>query len=365
MTLTNNGDVALTLVSATVASGDFNAVNHCGTSLAAHSTCSIAVTFTPKSVGSLTGTLVVSDVQRAQVVTLTGTAVAGPGVSLLPGTLTFPQTGVGNATAPQVATLTNNGGVPLTLTAITITGDFGMTAASGACASTTTLPVGGSCLVPIAFAPKSGGPRTGTVTMTSNATTQTLALSGAGIDFTLAASGSTTATIANGKSAIYPMLLTPATAGSQPVTFTCTGAPTNSKCTVVSTYTDLSATSTVSVTVLTGTTAAYRKAALDGNGPGKILRSAAWALFVPVLLAPAALRRRRLPALLLVLLLVGAAALQGCGSGRRIPEDSTGGSGSGGGSGLITPAGTYNLTVSASAAGLTRQVPLTLIVTAQ
>ncbi|WP_419804848.1 choice-of-anchor D domain-containing protein [Terriglobus sp.] len=366
--LTNDGDVALTLISATVTSGDFTAVNTCGPSLAAHSTCSINVTFTPKSVGSQTGTLVVSDVGRAQVVTLTGSAIAAAGVTLAPATLSFPQTGVGNATAPQIATLTNNGGVPLSLTGITMTGDFGMTAANGACTSTTTLAVGGSCLVPVAFVPKAGGPRTGTVTITSSASTQTLALSGTGIDFTLAASGATSVTVATGKSAVYPLLLTPATAGSQPVTFTCTGAPAHSKCTVVSTYTDLSATSTVSVTVLTGSSAAVQRAASDYAEMPHLhgFRTVAWALLLPLLVVPAAASRRRIPGLLLLLLLIGTTALQGCGSGRKIPEDGTG-SGSGGGtaSGTATPSGTYSVTVTATAAGLTRQVSLTLIVTAQ
>ncbi|MFN2977394.1 beta strand repeat-containing protein [Terriglobus aquaticus] len=370
VTLTNNGDAALTLVSANVTSGDFTAVNSCGTSLAAHSTCSIAVTFAPRSVGSQTGTLVVSDVQRNQVVTLTGSAIAGPGVSLAPGTLTFPQTGVGNATAPQIATITNNGGVPLTITGITIRGDFGLTAAAGACTSTTTVVVGGSCTLPVAFAPQAAGPRSGSITVTGSAGTQSIALSGTGINFTLTASGATSVTVATGKSAVYPLLLTPAAAGTQPVTFTCTGAPANSKCNVVSTYADLSATSTVSVTVVTGTTAAVRTVARNGrrnesNQTRDARRTSALAFLLPVLLLPFAASRRRIATLLLAVLAIGTVALQGCGSGRHIPEgtDTTGSGGST--SGTPTPAGTYNLTVTATAAGLTRQVGLTLIVTAQ
>ena len=371
VTLTNNGDVPLLLVSASVTSGEFTAVNSCGTSLAAHSTCSIRVSFAPKSVGSQIGTLVISDVQRAQVVTLTGTAVAAAGVTLAPGALSFPQTGVGNATAPQIATLTNNGGVPLTLNGIAVTGDFGMTATSGACSSGATLAVGASCLVPVAFAPTAGGPRTGSVTVATSANTLTLALSGAGVDFSLVPGGPTSVTVASGKSAVYPLLLTPVTAGTQPVTYTCTGAPANSKCTVVSTYADLSATSTVSVTVLTGTSATFLRA---GNRVGpqprwqqpRMLRVAAWCMLVPLLLTPAVGRRRGLHILLLLLLLPCASLLQGCGSGRKIPEDSSGAaSGSGAASSTPTRAGTYTLTVTASAAGLSRQVPLTLIVTAQ
>ena len=377
VTLTNDGDVALILVSANVTSGDFTAVNSCGTSLAAHSTCSIAVTFTPKSVGSQTGTLVVSDVQRAQVVTLAGTAIAGPGVTLAPGTLTFPQTGVGNATAPQIATLTNNGGTPLTLSGISVTGDFGMTAATGACTPTTTLPVGGNCTVPVAFAPTAAGPRTGNVTIMGGAFTQRLALAGSGIDFSLAASGATSVTVATGKNAVYPLLLTPAVAGPQPVTYSCIGAPAHSKCTVVSTYSDLSATSTVSVTVLTGTAAAIRQTARNASsnpaaqtaqsnhGRLSTPRTAALALCLPVLLLPFGMSRRRISALLLAVLAIGTLTLQGCGSGRHIPEGGDASGSSSSGSATPTPSGTYNLTVTATAAGLTRQVGLTLVVTAQ
>jgi len=63
-----------------------------------------------------------------------------------------------------------------------------------------------------------------------------------------------------------------------------------------------------------------------------------------------------------VLTLCTLASVTGCGSDRLIPNSGTGGGGSGGGSSYPTPSGTYNLTVSAASAGLTRSVPLTLIV---
>jgi len=51
--------------------------------------------------------------------------------------------------------------------------------------------------------------------------------------------------------------------------------------------------------------------------------------------------------------------LAGCGAAREIPGS---GGGGGGSSSSTTPPGTYNLTVSASAAGITRSVSLTLVV---
>jgi hypothetical protein len=61
--------------------------------------------------------------------------------------------------------------------------------------------------------------------------------------------------------------------------------------------------------------------------------------------------------LLAIVSLAALTCIAGCGSARVIP-----GGGGGGGSSSPTPAGTYNLTVSASAAGLTHSVNLTLVV---
>ena len=70
-------------------------------------------------------------------------------------------------------------------------------------------------------------------------------------------------------------------------------------------------------------------------------------------------RKRRFTRLLLPLVALAAlTCLAGCGSAREIP----GSGGGGGGSSSTTPPGTYTLTVSASAAGLTHSVNLTLVV---
>ena len=352
ITLTNSGDTALTLVSAQILAGDFTAVNGCGPTLPAHSTCAITVAFAPKSIGTLTGTLQVIDVQHSQAVTLTGTAVAGAGVSLTPANLTFASTGVGVAGAAQTLTLTNNGGSPLTLSAVTVIGDFGILSGGGTCAVFATLPAGGSCTLSVAFLPSGAGLRTGSVVITSNAPMQTAQLTGTGIDFQFVTNGDTTVTVSSGGSATFPLLLRPLINTADPVTYTCTGAPANAKCTVTSQYSDLSATGTVSLTVLTGTTTAKR-----------IPLSAA--MLLPMLLAPVwALRRRRLLARFAALVAVCAGlAMVGCGTARTI-ADSGSGTSSGGGSttGPVTPTGNYTIIASATAAGVTHTVSLTLVV---
>ena len=352
ITLTNSGDTALTLVSAQILAGDFTAVNGCGPTLPAHSTCAITVAFAPKSIGTLTGTLQVIDVQHSQAVTLTGTAVAGAGVSLTPANLTFASTGVGVAGAAQTLTLTNNGGSPLTLSAVTVIGDFGILSGGGTCAVFATLPAGGSCTLSVAFLPSGAGLRTGSVVITSNAPMQTAQLTGTGIDFQFVTNGDTTVTVSSGGTATFPLLLRPLINTADPVTYTCTGAPANAKCTVTSQYSDLSATGTVSLTVLTGTTTAKR-----------IPLSAA--MLLPMLLAPVwALRRRRLLARFAALVAVCAGlAMVGCGTARTI-ADSGSGTSSGGGSttGPVTPTGNYTIIASATAAGVTHTVSLTLVV---
>ncbi|MEG9431300.1 choice-of-anchor D domain-containing protein [Terriglobus sp. ADX1] len=344
ITLTNNGDVPLTLVSAQILAGDFTAVNACGPTLPAHVSCAVSVAFAPKHLGTLTGVLQISDVQRAQTVALSGSAIAGAGVSLAPSSLTFANTGVGAVGAAQTLTLTNNGGVPLLISAVTITGNFGIVAGSSTCSTTTAIPVGDSCSMGIAFLPDGAGARMGTVAITSNAVTQIAQLSGMGIDFSFVASGASSATINNGQSAVYALLLRPSVSTADAVTFACSGVPASTKCTITPQYRDLSATGTVTVTLLTGTTAN----AITGTS-----------LFLSLVPLPLWLMRRRATrgialALISIIVLAGA---QGCGSGRKMVDDGSSG-GSGGSS--TTPSGSYTITVSATAAGVTHTVPLTL-----
>ena len=345
VTLTNSGDVALTLVSAQILAGDFTAVNGCGTTLPSHSACAITVAFTPKSVGTLSGTLQVSDVQHSQAVTLTGASIAGAGVSLAPSSLTFAPTGVGVTGAAQTLTLTNNGGLPLTLSAVTIIGDFGIVSGGGTCALSATVPAGGSCSLSIGFLPSGAGVRTGSIVITSNAPTQTALLTGGGIDFQFVSNGDNTVTLSSGGSAAFPLLMRPLVNTADPVTYTCTGTPANATCTITSQYKDLSATGTVSITVLTGTISGKR---------------VPLALLLSMLLLPTwLLRRRRLP-LLLALVCLG---MGGCGTARTIADSGSGSSSVGvSSSGPVTPSGSYNIVANATSAGVTHAVSLTLVV---
>jgi hypothetical protein len=72
--VTNYGDTNLT-VSSIVASGDFAQKNNCTAAITPGKYCAIAVRFTPKATGTLTGAITVTDngISTEQKVTLTGT----------------------------------------------------------------------------------------------------------------------------------------------------------------------------------------------------------------------------------------------------------------------------------------------------
>jgi hypothetical protein len=352
VTLTNSGDTALTLISAQTTSSDFTVTNACGSSLNAHSTCAIDVAFQPQSIGHIAAQFTVTDEYRTQTVALSGTGIAPPGVSLSPlYNLDFPTTGVGQTAPPQTVTLTNNGGLPLNIGSTVLSGDFSILPGSNTCGAT--LAPANACTLQILFAPTVGGTRPGTLTITDSApnSPHVLHLSGTAVDFALTPDGATTVTVASGQNAVFPLLFTSSTA--VPANFTCAGVPLNSICNVTPSSVASGATTTVSVTVLTGTVTASLS---PPPPPGRSQNTTLWlAALLPLGLLT--LRRNRLLSLLLLCCLL---LPIGCGAGRQLPA--TGSTGTTPGQTPVTPAGTYPIVVSASSAGLTRTITLTLVV---
>ena len=351
ITLTNSGDVALTLIAAQITSGDFSVVNSCGNSLNAHSSCSMSVLFVPVDLGLRTGVLSISDVYRTQTVALSGTGIAPQGVSLAPTAgFQFPATGVGQSISSSVVTLTNNRDLSLAITSKVVSGNFAILSEGDTCGET--LPANSACTLQIAFTPTVSGTRTGTLTVTDSSVNSphVMRLSGTGVDFALDPNGDTTVTIKSGQNAVFPLLLSPAAGIPSKVvaSFTCTGAPQNATCNVTPSSVGLDTTTTVSVTVLTGV-------ASSSISTGH--RTLWFVALLPVgLLAIGRMRLSRIVWLIVLCCLVGTG---GCGAGRLIP-------GTGGSSPTlptqVTPAGTYAITVSAASGELTRTVNLVLIV---
>lgn len=353
VTITNAGDVALTLIGAQIINGDFTVINGCGNSLNPRSSCALSVAFVPKSLGQQTGILQIDDQFRSQTVALSGIGIAPPGVSVSPvNGLAFGAVGLGLTGTAQILTLTNNGGLPLAISSITSTGDFSIATASNTCG--VSLAPGAICTVSVTFSPAATGSRTGTVTFSYSGSPSTqISLSGVGVDFALGQSGPATLTIASGGSGSYALLLNSAAGVTGSANFTCSGIPANAICTVNPATLALGGgTALVTVTVATGlASAALEKPALPWQPP-----AVSWAaLLLP--LGWAARRRRALPVRLLAVALV-LASLSGCGVARTLP---------GNGSqtpvtSTVTPPGSYTLNVAASSAGLVRAVSLTLVV---
>src|SRR5439155_691105 len=139
----------------------------------------ISVTFRPTAGGSRTGTLTVTDSANnsPQTASLSGTGTTAPAVSLSPTSLSFGNQLLNTTSAAQVVTLTNTGSATLTITSITASGDFSQTNTCGS-----PVIIGGTCTITVTFTPTVAGSRTGTLSVTDNASgsPHTAALSGTG-----------------------------------------------------------------------------------------------------------------------------------------------------------------------------------------
>ncbi len=222
LTLNNTGNAALSITSIMVTgtnNGDFAQSNNCGTSLAAATSCTINVTFTPEASGTRTATVSVMDNASGspQTATLSGTGTA-PMVTFSISTITFASTGLGASSAPGGVTLFNTGNGDLPVSSIAITGanagDFSQTNNCGVLVT-----AGSNCTITAVFTPKATGARAAAISVTDGAagSPQSVALSGTGVSGGPAAS-------------ISPLSLTFAsqnvltTSPAQPVTLTNTGA---------------------------------------------------------------------------------------------------------------------------------------------
>jgi hypothetical protein len=182
ISLTNGGNIALSVTSISVTgvnSSDFAQTNMCGTSVAAGSTCTINVVFTPSSTGSKSASIAVVDSIGTQTTTVGGIGTA-PAVSLSSSNLVFANQTVGTSSTAQAVTLTNSGNGALSISSISISGtnvtDFAQTNTCG-----TSVAAGANCTISITFVPTAAGTRTAAVTIVDNAGTQSISLTGTGV----------------------------------------------------------------------------------------------------------------------------------------------------------------------------------------
>lgn len=181
VTLTNGGTAPLG-VRAISTEGDFHAVSGCPGFLDPGQSCQVSVTFTPGSVGTLTGALLLDTSDPAAggggpvSVPLSGTGVITGGVVASPGTLRFSDQQVGTTSEAYEVLLSNPGTVPVRLSGISVTGPYGQT---NNCP--TVLSGGQACTVFVYFTPMTKGDYlTGSLTVRSDAGTARVDFTGQG-----------------------------------------------------------------------------------------------------------------------------------------------------------------------------------------
>jgi hypothetical protein len=159
----------------------FDTRTTCLTTLAPHTACTIRVTFSASQTGTATGTLLVSDSDGTQTVSLSGTSTGS--VLLTPSSMTFPATAVGDTSDSKTAELYPQVG---DLTNISYSTMAPFAVASSDCP--TTLDQRKQCRIYVTFAPTQAGTATGTLIVNDSDGTQTISLSGTGTNAAVYAS---------------------------------------------------------------------------------------------------------------------------------------------------------------------------------
>ena len=145
-----------------------------------------------------------------------GPSGPAPVASLSPTSLTFASQSVGTTSAAQTVTLSNTGTATLTISSIVASGDFAETDNCGG-----SLASGGNCSISVTFTPTASGTRTGSSSVTDNASgsPQTVGLTGTGAAPTTTASLSPT-------SLTFASQTVGTTSAAQTVTLSNTGTAT-------------------------------------------------------------------------------------------------------------------------------------------
>ena len=216
VTVKNSGTTAITMgaITSTNTTDYTIATNTCpasGSTLAGGASCSIGVTFGPKSTGAKRGSVVINDNDPSspQLIGLTGTGISN--VSLSPASVSFATTAVGVTSANTKITLTNNTGVSITLgnPAITLTGTFG-SATTTTCTNSLVIAANGTCVINVNFKPTKVGFAMGTLNVNDSDVTspQTVALQGYGTGIKFAPSTVNFGTVTRGQTVSSTVTIT-------------------------------------------------------------------------------------------------------------------------------------------------------------
>ena len=345
---TNTSAIPLTIASVSTTGVFAVAANTCTGTVAAGGFCLITVTFKPIALGIVTGSVTVASSASAN--PTLSSALAGRGVADVQAdvsSLNFGNVDLGFTSPSQTFNITNYTAAAIALTGITINGDYAYTTTCGSILGSL-----GNCTITVSFTPTALGTRAGTITVTTNDTKVpviTVALTGNGVDFAIAVSPASGATLA-GYNITPSLTLTPLGGFSSPIAIGCTTDAAGSTCLPQSTPYTLAALTAMPLAITT--TSKYTVIGYGGLG-GTGSSPWVWLVALGASLAMFTQRRRRLLprllALLITLALLGTAGL-GCGS--RDPNLNNN----------PTLPGTYTYTVSATDGEITHTATYSLTI---
>jgi hypothetical protein len=366
VTVSNIGGVTVTFTGI-VTSGDFAGATlaQCPSIPVEAEPCTFSITFTPKATGTRTGTITFTDnaTGSPQILTLIGTGTSGTAtVTVAPSSLTFAAQPLNTTSGAESVTVSNTGSTAVNFAGFSISGanssDFalGSGASAGTCNPSGSLTANANCTISVTFTPTATGARAATLSIADNAagSPQSVALNGTGTNaqviISIPPGGGTTATSTPGGTAYFGLEITGATGVSGTVQLGCTPSSPTITCNVIP-----------NMIVLTGkplevafAIQTYCQGAATSSGfmpPG----GRGGAERAMLLLALGGMtwmfRRRRRVAVTFATLLLVALGSAACGS---LPQGPNG----------VTPAGTYNLTLTTTLNGQTQTFPnfLTLVV---
>jgi hypothetical protein len=222
VTVSNTGSTTLQFTGVSVISGasDFAQSNNCA-SVPVGGTCTVTVAFTPSTSGERTGTVaLVHDGDGVTTVSLTGAGQAQSASITAPA---FGSQQVGTS-ASGVATLTNTGVGPLSVTVPTAAALTGADYSFVSTTCTTSLAVGASCTTSVSFTPSAQGSRSGSLTVSTGAGAQVATLSGTGVQGTASVTPSALTFVAQQVAATSSaQAVTVTNTGTSPLVFTGVG----------------------------------------------------------------------------------------------------------------------------------------------
>jgi hypothetical protein len=178
ITVTNSGGIALVTTSISV-SPNFSETDNCvNEAVDAGATCAIDVTFAPAQIGPAAGQVTISgNVAGGQIVIpVSGTGSTAGAVTASPGTLNFGLVQIGKTSASLPVTLENAGTSAVQIKGVSITPPFNL--AANACGDSIT--ANSACALAVTFSPARAGAILGTLTITDDAGSHSVVLSGTG-----------------------------------------------------------------------------------------------------------------------------------------------------------------------------------------